>query len=66
MALRLDNRDPEEHYFDIDELNVHVAMPSGTSALAVFRPTTPGIFTFDRQVPGHREAGMIGTLIVEP
>ena len=66
VALRLDNRDPEEHYFDIDELNVHVAMPSGTSALAVFRPTAPGTFTFYCQVPGHREAGMVGTLIVEP
>ncbi len=66
VALRLDNRDPEEHYFDIDELNVHVAMPSGTSALAVFRPTKPGTYTFYCQVPGHREAGMVGTLIVEP
>ncbi len=66
VALRLDNHDPEEHYFDIDELNVHVAMPSGTSALAVFRPTTPGTYTFYCQVPGHREAGMVGTLIVEP
>jgi len=66
MALRLDNRDAERHYFDIDELNVHVAMPSGTPALALFRPSTPGTYTFYCRVPGHREAGMVGTLIVEP
>jgi plastocyanin len=66
VALRLDNRDAERHYFDIDELNVHVAMPSGTPALALFRSSTPGTYTFYCRVPGHREAGMVGTLIVEP
>lgn len=66
VALRLENRDPQRHYFDIDELNVHVAMPPGKSALALFRPTKPGTYTFYCSVPGHREAGMVGTLIVEP
>jgi plastocyanin len=66
VALRLDNRDAQRHYFDIDELNVHVAMPSGTPALALFRPSAPGTYTFYCRVPGHREAGMVGTLIVEP
>lgn len=66
VALRLDNRDAMQHSFDIDELNVHVAMPAGTSALALFRPTAPGTYTFYCLVPGHREAGMVGTLIVEP
>jgi uncharacterized cupredoxin-like copper-binding protein len=66
VALRLDNRDAERHYFDIDELNVHVAMPAGTPALALFRPSKPGTYTFYCRVPGHREAGMVGTLIVEP
>ncbi len=66
VALRLDNRDTQRHYFDVDELNVHVPMPAGTSAVALFRPTRPGTYTFYCQVPGHREAGMVGTLIVEP
>jgi uncharacterized cupredoxin-like copper-binding protein len=66
VALRLDNRDAERHYFDIDGLNVHVAMPAGTPAVALFRPSMPGTYTFYCHVPGHREAGMVGTLVVEP
>jgi plastocyanin len=66
MALRLENSDTERHYFDIDELAVHVPMPAGEPALALFKPTAPGTYTFYCQVPGHREAGMVGTLIVEP
>ena len=66
VALRLENSDTAGHYFDIDELNVHVAMPSGKPALALFTPTTPGTYTFYCHVPGHREAGMVGTLVVAP
>jgi plastocyanin len=66
VALRLENSDTAGHYFDIDELNVHVAMPSGKPALALFKPTTPGTYTFYCHVPGHREAGMAGTLVVAP
>jgi uncharacterized cupredoxin-like copper-binding protein len=66
VALRLQNSDSQRHYFDIDELNVHVPMPASTDALALFRPSAAGTYTFYCQVPGHREAGMIGTLVVEP
>jgi plastocyanin len=65
-AMRLDNSHAIPHSFDVDELNVHVAMPPGKSALALFRPTEPGTYTFYCNLPGHREAGMVGTLIVEP
>ena len=41
-------------------------MPSGKPALALFTPTTPGTYTFYCHIPGHREAGMVGTLIVGP
>jgi plastocyanin len=66
VALRLENSDAIGHFFDIDELHVHDAMPSGKPAIALFTPTTPGAYTFYCSVPGHREAGMVGTLIVEP
>jgi hypothetical protein len=29
-------------------------MPSGKPAIALFKPTTPGTYTFYCQVPGHR------------
>jgi plastocyanin len=66
VALRLENSDAGAHSFDIDELNVHAPMPAGKPALALFTPITPGSYTFYCDVPGHREAGMVGTLIVEP
>ena len=66
VALRLENSDTETHYFDIDEMNVHVPMPSGKPALALFTPSAPGSYTFYCHVPGHRESGMVGTLVVEP
>jgi uncharacterized cupredoxin-like copper-binding protein len=41
-------------------------MPGSQSALALFRPTQTGTYTFYCAVPGHRAAGMVGTLTVEP
>ena len=41
-------------------------MPPGQSALALFQLAEPGAYTFYCDLPGHREAGMVGTLIVEP
>ena len=66
VALRLENTDTQVHYFDIDTLDVHVPMPTGTPALALFTPTAPGTYTFYCRIPGHTEAGMKGTLIVAP
>jgi plastocyanin len=66
VALRLENTDTQVHYFDIDTFDIHVPMPTGTPALALFTPTAPGTYTFYCRIPGHTEAGMKGMLIVEP
>jgi uncharacterized cupredoxin-like copper-binding protein len=66
VALRLENRDTVGHSFDINELDIHVSMPPGQPSLALFKATTPGTYTFYCSVPGHRKAGMVGRLIVEP
>jgi plastocyanin len=66
VALRLDNPHGAPHSFDIDELNIHVPMAVGKSGLALFKPTKAGTYTFYCGVPGHRELGMEGKLIVEP
>jgi uncharacterized cupredoxin-like copper-binding protein len=66
VALRLDNADSMPHSFDLDAFNVHVPMQSGKQSLALFKATQAGTYTFYCSIPGHREAGMVGTLIVEP
>jgi plastocyanin len=66
LALRLENQDTSAHSFEINELNVHTPLPTGATSLALFTPSTPGTYTFYCGIPGHREAGMVGTLIVEP
>ncbi len=67
VALKLTNADGEAHYLDIDELNVHAPIPAGKEALAVFKPTQPGTYTFycHPHVSPDKKEGMVGKLIVE-
>jgi hypothetical protein len=68
VVLQLTNNDPAAHSFDVDELNIHTPMPSGETALAIFRATTPGTYTF-YCAPHYNKAtgkGMKGILVVEP
>jgi plastocyanin len=67
-ALRLENPSGAGHSFDVDELNLHVAMPSNSDSLALFTANTPGTYIF-YCTPHYDKAsgqGMHGTLIVEP
>lgn len=53
------------HDFVIDELDVHVSADAGETATGGLRADEPGTYTFYCSVPGHREQGMEGTLVVE-
>lgn len=53
------------HDFTIDELNAHVAADTGDTVDGGLRADKPGRYTYYCSVPGHRDAGMEGTLIVE-
>ena len=53
------------HDFTIGELDAHVAVDAGETAMGGLRADEPGSYTFFCTVPGHREAGMEGTLVVE-
>jgi nitrite reductase (NO-forming) len=66
VALRLENQHGAPHSFDIDELGVHVPVSAGKQGLILFKAAKPGTYTFYCSVPGHRQAGMQGTLVVEP
>jgi uncharacterized cupredoxin-like copper-binding protein len=46
------------------EPELHVAAGPGQSATLDFTPSKPGTYEFWCTVPGHKEAGMRGTLVV--
>jgi len=64
LGLFLTNRDDIAHTFDIESLDIHVDLPANTTRAVAVRPTGPGTLEFFCAVPGHREAGMVGTIEV--
>jgi uncharacterized cupredoxin-like copper-binding protein len=68
VTVVLNNKGVLEHNFVIDEFNVALGPIAGgtQSQPGTFTPTEPGTYTFYCNVPGHKEAGMVGTLTVTP
>lgn len=65
-AEEQDDDHAEEDLHDQVIFEVH-AIASGESATETFTaPTEPGEYTFFCAVPGHAEAGLVGTLVVSP
>lgn len=66
VTVTLDNKGVLEHNFVITEFDVYLGpLAGGTkSAPGTFTPTAAGTYTYFCDVPGHREAGMEGTLTV--
>jgi len=54
-----------QHTFTIDELGVNIILPHDEVTRVRFTPEQVGTFEFYCAVPGHREAGQVGTLLVE-
>jgi plastocyanin len=52
------------HDFTIDELDAHVAADRGKTAEGGVTVDDAGTYTYYCSVPGHRQAGMEGTLTV--
>jgi uncharacterized cupredoxin-like copper-binding protein len=60
----LPNEGAAQHDFSIDELGIQVDMPAGTTQ-EVEADIPSGTYEFYCNVPGHEDAGMVGTLVVE-
>lgn len=56
--------DDVEHDFIIDEFEAHVSAEPGEAASGGFTASEAGEYTFYCSVPGHRDEGMEGTLVV--
>jgi uncharacterized cupredoxin-like copper-binding protein len=63
----LANKGVLEHSFVVDQFNVKLEhVQGGASNDVTFTPTQPGTYVFYCDTPGHKEAGMVGTLVVNP
>lgn len=65
LGLFVENRDSFSHSFDIDALNLHVVLPASSTVVLTIDPVAAGALEFYCGVPGHREAGMVGTIEVQ-
>ena len=54
-----------QHTFTIDELGVNVVLPHGETTRVEFIPGQTGTYEFYCSIPGHRQAGQVGTLVIE-
>ena len=64
VTLSLPNRGAAAHNFSIDALGISVDQaPGATEEIVVNAPA--GTYEYYCNVPGHKEAGMVGTLTVE-
>jgi uncharacterized cupredoxin-like copper-binding protein len=63
VKILLPNLGVSAHDFSIDELGIHQAIaPGETAEVTINAPA--GTYEFYCSVPGHKEAGMVGTLVV--
>ena len=68
VRLTLMNDGALDHDWVVDNLDgrkVEVDAKPKASATGEFTPTTAGTYEYYCSVPGHREAGMKGTLVVQ-
>ncbi|MBI4277023.1 MAG: cupredoxin domain-containing protein [Armatimonadetes bacterium] len=66
VNLALANRGAILHDLFIPALGVRAVAGPGQQGLAGLRADVPGTYEFYCSVPGHREAGMVGRLVVMP
>ena len=64
LTIVLTNDGIIEHEVELPEFGFHLHTPAGASLKGSFVPNKSGTFEFACELPGHREAGMIGKLIV--
>jgi uncharacterized cupredoxin-like copper-binding protein/mono/diheme cytochrome c family protein len=65
VVVDLPNVGAAEHNFNIDALQVHSGNAPGGGAAQVVINAPPGEYEYYCNIPGHREAGMVGTLTAQ-
>lgn len=65
INLSLVNAGTVQHNFTFPDANVLITSVPGKTSKGSFRAPGPGTYTFFCSIPGHREAGMVGTITVQ-
>lgn len=65
-TIDVQNTGASLHDFVVDDLGIAVAAPAGeTVTVTIPADAAPGEYQFYCSVPGHAQAGMVGTLVIE-
>lgn len=64
VTIAVTNNGVLQHDFVLDEAGISTGVLNGGQSVDVTVNLPPGTYTFYCSVPGHREAGMVGTLTV--
>ena len=65
VPINVVNTGVMQHNFVVDELSIESDLLNGGESTEVVVNAPAGSYTFYCSVPGHKEAGMVGTLTVE-
>lgn len=66
INLTLKNTDALEHTWVIQNTNIKLRVPGKQTITQTFAvPATPGTYAIECDVPGHKDAGMVGQLVVK-
>jgi plastocyanin len=66
INLTVKNNGSVQHTWVLSQANVKLTIDPGKTASATFMaPTTAGTYQYECDLPGHKEAGMVGQMIVK-
>lgn len=66
VTIKMVNTGAAEHDFTIDSLKIsQTVQPGKTVDIVIPAGTAPGTYDFYCNIPGHKEAGMVGKLIIK-
>jgi uncharacterized cupredoxin-like copper-binding protein/mono/diheme cytochrome c family protein len=65
VLVKLPNNGALPHNFSIDALNISVDLPAGEQDATTTINAAPGSYEYYCNIPGHKDAGMVGTLTVK-
>jgi uncharacterized cupredoxin-like copper-binding protein len=66
QAGKIPEDERDEAMGDAAQGEVHAYAAAGGTATITFTPTTAGSYDFACNLPGHKDAGMTGTIVVQP